>query len=344
MDNSRIILNVNQTLYKPICDFIGKEYNFRTILLDSKNIDESIRSKKSLLLTGLKSSWKIILKRKYLKSSQIIISIGLFETIFLLLLNKIGYINPRKIVWWGFFIHSKRSLYFLRYYFKLFYKRNINFVIFSECERELYNKQLSISGKVFYSLPYGDWDNITNSYSSFINEKNYYFSGGYSNRDYKTLIYVWGEYIKEYHLIIIGSHYNNDLIEYMKGPKYSNIEVFLDLNVEKFDKYLEFSKACILPFKENTGASGQMVTLKCMKLNKLIIATKTDIMEEYINNGKSGYLINDILELSNIILDIEQNIEEKRMMIKESRKIFDEKFSFNVITNNLNELCGYLLV
>src|SRR5262249_43209485 len=78
----------------------------------------------------------------------------------------------------------------------------------------------------------------------------YYFAGGYSNRDYATLISTFSGLRES--LVIICSKLNKDVNE-ESLPK--NVTVLRDVPGEKFDAYVRQAKACILPLKHDTGAS-----------------------------------------------------------------------------------------
>ncbi len=193
--------------------------------------------------------------------------------------------------------------------------------------------------KVFVSLPYGNWNNSDSDFVNIEKEQDYYFAGGYSNRDYERLINIWNNSGIKGKLVIIGSKNNIDLIKYESGVHSENVKVLTDTSSEEFDKYLLGAKACIFPFKENTGASGQSVTLRCMRLNKLIISDDTDIMREYVINGKTGVLLKDMgKELSEVLHNIDNGNINKEELIKESYNLFKTKFSYKTITQKLKSI------
>lgn len=210
-------------------------------------------------------------------------------------------------------------------------------ILFSEYEINLYSDVLKIPENYFRYVPYGDWGQLVVSKDK-INNRNYYFSGGYTNRNYKLLIDTWRAKNIEEELVIIGSHLNRDLIEAQKS-KIDNITILLDTSSECFDEYLSNAKACILPFISDTGASGQSVTLRCMKHEKIIISTDTQIMREYVTDKKSGFLIKDFqVELPDLLKEISVNEEIVRLLAEKQRLIFGEKFSYKNITNKLEEV------
>lgn len=111
-------------------------------------------------------------------------------------------------------------------------------------------------------LPYGDWSSEWEPVS--LSEQaverpapeNYYFSGGYSNRDYLSLIEAFRGIPTR--LIIVCSSLNTEL----DGcPLPANIQVLRDIPAHVFEAYIRHAKAGIVPLKHDTGASGQSVIL-----------------------------------------------------------------------------------
>jgi glycosyltransferase involved in cell wall biosynthesis len=338
MGNSNVIVRESDKAYKGTCDYLENELGFNSLLFGDGKDKDIIISKKEALKNSVKAMHKIYRKKAVLKNSDIILSIGNYTTVFLLILNKLNIIKPKKIFWWGFFIHSKKIQKILRLALPLLKKKNLKIILFSECEKQMYTKALNLPEKIFVSIPYGDWSGaaLTQDAATVGVEEDYYFSGGYSNRNYEKLINAWNNSGIKQKLVIIGSKNNKDLAKYVSESTNSYITVFTDTSSDTFEKYLIGAKACILPFKENTGASGQSVTLRCMRLNKLIISDDTDIMREYVITGETGILLKDMKnELSNVINNIENGVVNKKDLTKKSNDLFKKKFSYKVITEKL---------
>ena len=68
------------------------------------------------------------------------------------------------------------------------------------------------------------------------------------------------------------------------------------------------AKACIIPLKHDSGASGQSVMLRLMRNRKAIIANDFGSVRGYIADGESGRLIDDLaLDLPEIVDMIERD-------------------------------------
>lgn len=341
-----LLIRTTENDYDAVCGFLREKLNFTIIdLVEITDKQKIIKSKKDDLRIGWKSIWKIICNLRKWKRSKRIVSIGNYSTLFLLVLNKLHIIQPYRLYWWGFFIHSKKVQRMLGYILHFLWAENVRLILFSRCESEMYRQRLGLTERMFISVPYGDWggakrggDNLVDS-QAVLEEGRYYFSGGYSNRDYSMLLRVWNEEMSDKKLIIIGSENNKELVHAKEENQNNQVEIMLDVTSKIFDQYLTGARACILPFKQNTGASGQSVTLRCMRLKKLIISTDTDIMREYIDDKKSGFLLKNFEEqLQDTIQFIEEHPIEMEKMVEAQSNIFYSRFSYGVITQRLEEV------
>lgn len=348
-DLKGIVVRGNNNSYENVCTFLKKTLAFEILNLQVKKNGSSIISKKEGFKEGIKSYIFLLKNISKIKEKETIISIGHYTSLFLFVLNKLHIIHPRKLYWWACFIHSSKMQRILKVILKPLLVQNTNLILFSKCEIQLYKEKMGISENKMISIPYGDWNSegrnrqITTENLQNKTEENYYFSGGYSNRDYRSLLQTWTKLFPEKKLIIIGSKNNKDLLEYLKKQETTqknastSISVMLDMPSEEFDRYLIGARACILPFRENTGASGQSVTLRCMKYHKLIVSTDIYIMREYVKDRVSGFLLKDFdKDLKNTIKLIEiMSDSEKEKMKSEQDSIFNKKFAHEVITSRL---------
>jgi glycosyltransferase involved in cell wall biosynthesis len=109
---------------------------------------------------------------------------------------------------------------------------------------------------------------------------NFVFAGGITNRDYDCL--VRAARLTRYSYVIIGSR---------KCPiteTAPNVKILYDQPADVFFGYLKEAKIVVLPLKECTGASGQMVALRAMYFEKPIIYANVDSVAQYFTDGVSG--------------------------------------------------------
>lgn len=322
--------------YEIPCSMLQEHAGYRVINVLRKE-ETPIQSKRAWLLQGLHAIALLPLHLRTLIKGEKIIAIGNYLTLFLLFLNRIHLIHPATFYWWGFQIRSSSNQQKLKKILHYLWRDNVRFIIFSKYEKEMYAERMSIPESAMIPLLYGDWQNIAGMNIPLDTTGDYYFSGGYSNRNYASLIRAWEKIDKR--LVIIGSKSNADLSAYLLSPDNPNIEVLLDTAPEEFNRYLSASKACIFPFKEDTGASGQTVAIRCMICDRLIISQDISSMREYVQHNETGYLLKDMENsLPDIIREIEANPTEVAEKIRKQKELFLTSYSYDVIKDNLLKL------
>jgi glycosyltransferase involved in cell wall biosynthesis len=334
---SRVVVRTYKNVYEAPCRYLCDELGFEVINI-TEGEGKSIKSGTAHFKDGLKSIGKLHQHRGVLRKADIVLSIGNFNTLWILFVNKIHLIRPGRIMWWAFFIHSSKVMKALRFILKLLNSSNVRFVVFSECEREKYCRDLGLKREAIEYIPYGNWSgeegNCNVESGGKDNTKEYYFSGGYSNRDYISLIRAWERNHRDKQLVIIASKNNRELLGY--DNKFDNIRILFDVTSEEFDSWLKGAIACILPFKENTGAAGQSVMLRCMRLGKIVISRNTDIMKEYVDN--SAFLIDNYdADLNNAIKAIDSGKCTEEMLQRQC-VLYENKFSYSNITMRLGDI------
>lgn len=261
----------------------------------------------------------LIMHRKMINQYQSIIVTGNNVALATFLLRKLRILKNPKVVWWGFYLHSKFSINMYKVLRVFFESKHAVYVLFSYFEESLYEK---VFGKRTSALilPYGIWNEEIVIPTE---EEDYYFSGGYSNRDYIPLIEAFRD--SPYKLVIIASKLNVEL-ETIQIPE--NVQILRDVDKTTFHKYMDHSCGVIIPLKNNLGASGQMVTLNAMARGKVIIINDNSIMKEYIIDQDSGYVVQDIKkDLINLLEKIEKSPVEKNKIKEKVRQRYIELYS-----------------
>ena len=333
----RIVLRPNENIYSSACQFMKDSLGFELIELFG-GTGKSIKSGKEHLSEGVHSISGLLKNRSKLKDAEVVIAIGNVSNILLLLLNKLHLIRPKAILWWAFFIHSKKAQSTMSKILRVLNSKNVHFVVFSECEVEMYQNALGLSKDSMIYIPYGDWGNTPIDFVNKAEIGDFFFGGGYSNRDYRSLLNGWVKNLPQEKLVLIGSKNNADLVEFNAHYTGDKIKILFDTPSEVFDDYLTRAKACILPFKENTGASGQSVMLRCMRLNKLVISTDTDIMKEYVDQNSAILIHNYDRDLVVAVDKINSNADDCIDMLKKQQRLYLTKFSYQTITRRLKQI------
>lgn len=320
--------------YENVVDYLVNELNAQKIQLPGLRF--SISGKLALILSAVSDGLNLLRSSTKIKRSDDLIVFSHFSAI-VKLFSKLGLIRYRRLYCYGFFIHSPRWFFIFRLIAKIDTDRD-NYIVFTKEEIELYSKHLSMNGKNIHYLPYGDWgshhaqNNLETKIS--IPDRDYYFSGGYSNRDYASIISVFRQL--PIRLIIVCSRLNKDIPD-RSLPE--NIIVLRDLPGEEFDAYVRQAKACIVPLKHDTGASGQSTLLRYMRSRKAVIASDMSGVRPYVEDRVSGYLIRDISrELPQVIAQIEANSGLAVALGQAGYERYVAHFSRTAVSNSLKRL------
>jgi glycosyltransferase involved in cell wall biosynthesis len=228
----------------------------------------------------------------------------------------------------------------MRYSNTILDSKKIHYVLFSNFEKPLYSKSFNMDEKRIFYVPYGDLSEKgipeagMSTASEIKNEGPFYFSGGGSNRDYLALIETFKSLSLK--LVIACSKFNHEVNEKIIP---SNIKVLRDIPSEIFDAYVRLSKACIIPIKYDTGAAGQSCLLRYMKYGKIIIATETGIIREYIEDGISGVLVKNNHEaLGKAVCEVDAQLERYQCCADAAYRRFMNIFSGAAIAQRLDDL------
>ena len=275
-----------------------------------------------------------------IRESHEIIAIGPMAWSIALLLKTKLLPSCTRVYWFGLFIHNPRWLRFLRPAFRFLDSNKIRYVLFSDFERLLYGEALLLLDNRMFYVPYGVLSGqrtllCAKAHGSMeLEEKRFFFSGGYSNRDYLSLIKMFS--VLPFKLVIICAALNTEVEETKVSP---NIKVLRDAPSEVFDAYVKSSCACIIPIAHNTGAAGQSCLLRYMKYRKIIIATDTGVIREYITDGVSGILVKDNNEaMARAVGAVDANIESYQSYADAAYERFTRVFSGEAIERRLDEM------
>lgn len=296
--------------------------NIKTIILNRDHF--SIASKWILISKLLADSLKLFGHLKELRKADAIISVS-YISVPLLIFRKVGLLKKRtSIIWEGFFLHNTKFFPIFKRLFQLLFRRDDSLLVYSEFEKDLYSKafDLDLSNIHFTPLvfePRRD-QKLYNQYTKKIDwntiPADYYFSGGYSHRDYTSLIEAF-KGLKST-LVICSSQLNSEL---KQSSLHENIIILNDVAREEFAELVRRSKACLLTIKSNSGAAGQLFAIEVMFYSKIIIASSTDILKEMISHRENGFLIdNPILEIPAIINEIEEHKTDFTLLQKKARE------------------------
>jgi glycosyltransferase involved in cell wall biosynthesis len=284
---TRILVQPGRTAFPDMSSYISEHFDFDLLQLSDYEIHRA--QSKWVHLRGLAwQSLDLIRSRGRLQHCSVVIAIGPISYL-IKLLKRLRLIRYEKSFCLGWHIRSPRWFPVFRALSKLDTSGD-HYIVFSEWEIGLYQARLGIAAERMHFLPYGDWSASPEPASpQKLGDGDYYFAGGYSNRDYPALIAAFRAIPAR--LVVICSALNKEL-DAIDLP--ANVTILRDLPSDAFDAYVRNAKACIIPLKHDTGASGQSVMLRLMRNRKAIIATDFGSVRGYVADGESGLLIADI--------------------------------------------------
>jgi glycosyltransferase involved in cell wall biosynthesis len=301
---ANICIQQNSREYPDIVTYL-EELCFQPIVLGIGGA--RFNTKLALIWQTIHASARLLARIGEIRNLEIVVAFGHFAYV-IKALARLGVIRYRKLFCFSFFVHSPVWLHVFRVLSRMDGASD-HYIIFSQSEIELYAERLRIDRSRMHYLPYGDWSSEWEQ--EWLNAQavdppppnDYYFAGGYSNRDYVALIEAFRRIPAR--LIIACSRLNKDIDHCSLPP---NVEVLRDIPTHVFEAYIGHAKAGIVPLKHDTGASGQSVILRLMRNAKLAIASDMGAVRPYVEDGITGYLVGDLVrELPGVIARIEEN-------------------------------------
>lgn len=326
-----IVIRGRRNAFREETKLLVEKYGFLDI--NNGETSKGLKSRKELLWMFLENCVFIVRNISKLNHANTIIVLG-FTALPMKLLIKLKIIKCNQLLWFNFFIHSDKAFRIFRVLLRLLRIENEKLVLNSQYEIPMYADRLGIPEHKLTYIPLGDWKKVDlydETYCPEIDEA-YYFAGGYTNRDYTGVIEAFREL--PYKLVIVGSYLNKELNDRDDLP--DNIIIKKDIPKEEFESLLGKSKACILPLKDETGASGHMVLLGYMRNKKGIIASNMEAMREYVTHGKSALLFDNARqELPDFVRAIENDKYDLNAMGEEAYETYQSKFTYPALSDRL---------
>jgi glycosyltransferase involved in cell wall biosynthesis len=297
--DQRVLVQPGRNAFPDMVRFIAEKFGFNVLELSDYEIHRAL-SKWAHLRGLIRQSFNLLCSLGRLRRCRVVIALGPISYL-VKLLRRLGLVHYETSFCLGWHVRSPRWFPVFRALSRLDGAGD-HYIVFSEFEIGLYEKNLGIARERMHFLPYGDWSPETEEAPSAA-EGDYYFAGGYSNRDYPALIAAFRNIPAR--LVIVCSALNKEIVD---AELPSNVTVLRDLPGEAFEAYVRDAKACIIPLKHDSGASGQSVMLRLMRNRKTIIATDFGSVRGYVVDGESGRLVKDMEhDLPTIITEIERD-------------------------------------
>lgn len=171
--------------------------------------------------------------------------------------------------------------------------------VFSETEIAHYSKIFPEAKDKFHFVTLGIPMDRTDYSDKALSQEKYYFSTGFSNRDYDFLIKVFDNIPQKLKIACPN----------LKQEVPDNIEILqhcfgLDMKKQMFN-----SHAVLIPLKDLNVSSGQLVFITAMQMGKPIIITDSNPTHTYLKEDNAFILKNDVTDWRKAIeiLDTDKN-------------------------------------
>jgi glycosyltransferase involved in cell wall biosynthesis len=199
----------------------------------------------------------------------------------LLLLMKLRLIpRPRRLVAMGTFIHDARVRRLVNIVLRELKMRELEFIVFSDAElRELVVSVRMPPDRVHKVLYRDKLEPVMDAPQG---PGNYVFTGGYSNRDYKTFFAAVGGL--DVNVVAVAS----SLSDLRDAPE--NVDLRLDVSWDEFESLLAGCDLLVLPLRQGGEASGQNVFFRGIRYEKPVVATRHDSLIEYLGADYAGFV------------------------------------------------------
>ncbi|HZC25145.1 MAG TPA: glycosyltransferase [Candidatus Binatia bacterium] len=319
-------------------DFVGflEELGFRRIVLGKRR--QRFGKKLALFSQVAASTIRLLSSRAVPKEMGTVVVLGHFAFA-VKLLARLHLLKYERLFCSGFYVRSPRWFPFFRILRRIDTPRD-HYLIFSRSELQLYTDQLGMdSGRLHY-IPCGDWHSEETGKREAEDKArtqfptDYYFSGGYSNRDYGSLVRVFRKVKAP--LVIVCSKLNTEMNDLSLPP---NVRVVRDVSSGVFDGYISHAKAGIVPLKRDTGSSGQTVVLRLMRYGKPIVVNDVAALRDYVEPGVSALVVRDLgSELAEAIQEIEAHPDAASRVGLAAKVRYEGSFSRAVVAERFRKI------
>lgn len=267
------------------------------------------------------------------KDISTIICINPIVGIFLGMMNRNANLN---IVLCGFLFEPKenRLYYKLRKRFVTKCIKGIKYaVVYAEQEIEYYKRIFPNIDKFIY-IPYGIDYLVENNYHGKLPGK-YIFSGGGSNRDYKTLI-------EAYHLIDEKDKLPlciATMPRCLEGLDLNGVNLLTDVVLETFGDVLKHSYFMVLSLKDTELSAGHQVLLQALKNNVVVIVNRIKAIENYVNEDMVVfYNSGDAYDLKQKIEFVLENHDLIVKRFENNNDYYNKHYTFGCLLDRLVKL------
>ena len=155
------------------------------------------------------------------------------------------------------------------------------FICFAKEECHYYSSIFGVDESKFIYVPLG----YSIATDVQISDEEYIFSTGRSNRDYDFLVNSLKN--TDFKLIIACDTYHTT------SENTENIKFLNDCYGNDMLQLMAKCHCIVVPLKDLKMSSGQLVVIQAMALGKPVVCTKSDGIKDYVEDGVTGFLIDN---------------------------------------------------
>ncbi len=189
-------------------------------------------------------------------------------------------------------------------------------IVYSQSEIDYYAGLFHIPKDKFRAEMLGIADQRS-AISGPVPEGKYYVSAGRSNRDYAFLRVAWPE---DQGVVYV-------VCDVEKSEDTENIKYLKSCHGDEYLRLLSGAYASIVPLESEKFSSGQLVFLQSAMLGVPVIATRNNTVPDYVEQGKTGLMIEKTPEALRDALKQLDDPDCYAAMRQNARKAFVERFS-----------------
>lgn len=210
---------------------------------------------------------KLLFKIRILRNRKIFCTGGYYALLFLHKFFKPLLGRSSEIYIFNFYLHAAGKSKVVQLILKFLFNNDQCTLIVQSPKEISYYKKIIPSLKITF-VPYCS-DPIFIQEEDRVQkiEGNYIFTGGYTNRDYQSVINCATKLPSE--LFVIAASSLNVELNKMSIPE--NVILFYDISNIEFECLLFYSQIVIVPLKDDVGSSGQMLSIRAMQNKKPIV-------------------------------------------------------------------------
>lgn len=194
------------------------------------------------------------------------------------------------------------------------------FICFAKEECKYYSDLFGVDKSKFIYIPLGISDIKKNND---ISDEGFLFVTGRSNRNYDFIIDVLAD--TQYKLIIASDIYKRSHLP-------ENISILHDCYGNDMLNLMSKCHCVLIPLKDLTMSSGQLVALQAMSLGKPVICTNSYGIKDYVINDETGILVDNSKELwLDAIKRLYLDVKYYRYLSDKACDVFIKKYTKNAM-------------